>query len=188
MLVPMQQRLIAAPDFEKATWVILDDVIALHGAEFGSLQFSAGGELLLVAQRGFQLPFLQQFRRIDQHHDCVCGRVLRLRSTVVVPDVEKDPELLPLVAIARDAGFRAVQSTPLLLRDDTLVGVVSTHFANVHAPTPVEMRILAEYSAIAAQYLHQLLRDDLLAERAETMCRKLYRQSARRTHAMRRKR
>ncbi len=182
MLVQMQQRLTAAHTLEKAVWVVLDDVIALHGAEFGSLQFFAGDKLLLVAQRGFGPAFVEHFRRVSKEDGCVCGRALRLRSTVVVPDIEKDPDLLPLVAMGRESGFRAVQSTPLM-KGDIFVGVVSTHFANVHEPTPIEMQTLADYSIIAAARLHRLLDDLPLPDIAEKLSRKLCRRSATRTRA-----
>ena len=187
MLAPMQQRLFAAHTFEKAAWVILDDVVALHGAEFGTLQFPARGDLLLAAHRGFKPPFLKVFQRVSKDDGCVCGQALRRGCTVVVPDVEQDADFAAFRQAAREAGFRAVQSTPLLLRDGTLMGLVSTHFSRVHEPTRIEMQVLKEYGAIAAERLRHLLDGGSLQSHAENMRRKLYRKvlraSARQTAA-----
>ena len=174
MLVPMKQRLAAARSFEDAAWVILNDVVALHGAEFGTLQFPVGDHLLLAAFRGFRPPFLEAFQRVSKDDGCVCGQTLRRGSTVVVPDVEQNAEFAPFLRIAREAGYRAVQSTPLLLSDGTLMGLVSTHFSGVHEPTNIEMQILAEYSIVAAERLSQLLGDASLEDEAEKMSRKIY--------------
>jgi GAF domain-containing protein len=185
MLAPMQQRLIATQTFEAAAWIILDDVVALHGAEFGTLQLPVGDHLLLAAHRGFKPPFLKAFQRVSKDDGCVCGQTLRRGSTVVVPDVEQNAEFAPFLLFAREAGYRAVQSTPLLLKDGTLMGLVSTHFSSVHEPTQIEMQILREYSAIAAERLRQLLGGASLEDEAEKMSRKIYRK-LRRTSTARR--
>jgi hypothetical protein len=61
MLEQMKSRLHAKKRFETAIETILDDVIALHGAEFGDLQLPVEGELLMVAQRGLSPRFLKAF-------------------------------------------------------------------------------------------------------------------------------
>ena len=174
LLAPMQQRLMASSSFDKAAWLILDDVMALHGAEFGSLQFLVGDELLLVAHRGFRDPFLKTFQRVNKDDGCVCGRALRKRRTVVVADVETDTEYAPFRDVARGAGYRSVQSTPLFLKSGAFMGVVSTHFVNVHQPTKIEMNILRDYSIIAAERLHQLIGTGSFIDCAKKMNRKLY--------------
>ena len=51
---------------------------------------------------------------------------------MVITDVEQDEEYAAFRGDARTAGYRAVQTTPLVTRDDRLLGLVSTHFAEVH--------------------------------------------------------
>lgn len=174
MLAPMLQRLFQARTFQQGAWVILDDVIALHGAEFGTLQFPVDDHLLLVAHRGFKTPFLETFERVSKADGCSCGQALRHGATVVVADIEQDAEFAPFVQVAREAGYRAVQTTPMFLRDGTLMGVVSTHFSNIHEPTRIEMQILKEYSTAAAERLRELLHETSLASAAEKMSRKIY--------------
>ncbi len=168
----MQVRLLAAQTFEKAVTRILDDVIALHGAEFGNVQLPVGDELVIAAQRGFGASFLKKFERVRRDDDCACGRALRDGQIVVIPDVQQDEEYAPFREIAREAGYRAVQSTPLFATTQVFVGIVSTHFANVHRPTKIEMETLTQYGVIAANRLHELAGGSL-SSKALAMSRKV---------------
>lgn len=174
MFVAMSKRLHAARTFEDVIEIMLDDTIGLHGAEYGNVQLPVGNELVIVAQRGLTEPFLRAFMRVRKDDGCACGRALRLRKSIVVEDVEKDAEFAAFVQDAQTAGFRAVQSTPLFTSDGLLLGVVSTHFANVHVPTPIEMSTLQLYSVAAAEHAYTLLGNAALDEKAEQMNEALY--------------
>ena len=174
MLEQMTQRLQAQRSFEAAIETLLNDVVALHGAEYGDLQLMVGNELVVVAQRGLTAPFLRAFRRISRADGCACGRALREGRTVVVTDVTRDPDYAPFRGEAEAAGYRAVQSTPLATSRGRVLGMVSTLFANVHEPTPIELDTLAGYSRVAADYLEALLGGEQLAARAQHMHAALY--------------
>ena len=58
MLLPLSKRLYAARTFEEAIDTILDDTIALLGAEYGNVQLPIGDALAIVAQRGLSARFL----------------------------------------------------------------------------------------------------------------------------------
>lgn len=174
MLAQMTRRLKAEATFEGAIEVALDDVIALHGAEYGNFQLPIGEDLAIVAQRGHPVAFLRAFRRVRSNYGCACGRALRYRAPVVIHDVEVDREYAPYRDLAKTAGYRAVQTTPLFTEDGALLGLISTHFANPHDPTPIEMETLREYSVIAAEYLFACLGDTRLATKAEQMSEKLF--------------
>lgn len=174
MLSSLSKRLHTTRSFEQAIETILDDMIALHGAEYGNVQLPVGDELLIVAHRGLGAPFLQAFKRVNKDDGCACGRALRLGRTVVVRDVEKDADFKTFLKDARAAGFRAVQSTPFFTSDGLLLGVVSTHFANVHAPTTIELKTLQAYSIVAADHAFQLLGNAVLAAKAQQMNETLY--------------
>lgn len=55
----MTQRLLLSRTFEGTVQTILDDVIALLGAEYGNVQLSIGDELVIAAQRGLPADFLK---------------------------------------------------------------------------------------------------------------------------------
>ena len=174
MLLPLSKRLYAAHTFEEAINTILDDTIALLGAEYGDVQLPVGDELAIVAQRGLSERFLLAFRRVSKSDNCACGRALRFRKTVVVTDVEKDADFAAFLEDARDAGFRSVQSTPFFTSDGLLLGMVSTHFVNAHEPTAIELETLQSYSIVASEHIYRLLGNELLGTKAEKMSEALY--------------
>lgn len=174
MLEQMTQRLQAQRSFETAIETLLNDVVALHGAEYGDLQLLVGDDLVVVAHRGLSARFLRAFRRISRADSCSCGRALSEGRTVVVADVTRDSGFEAFRDEARAAGYRAVQSTPIATGRGRVLGMVSTHFANVHVPTPIELDTLARYCRVAADYLEELLGADTLAAKAQRMNEALY--------------
>src|SRR5271163_203901 len=174
MLPQMIQRLTARKTFEEAVETILDDVIALHGSEFGNVQLPIGKHLVIAAQRGLPESFLNTFKRVDSEDGSACGRALLLGTQVVIRDIEADPDYAVFLDIARRTGYRAVQTTPMVTKDGVLLGLVSTHFAGVHEPTPIEMQILKQYSGIAADYAFRLLGSVTIGTKAHQMQEKLY--------------
>jgi GAF domain-containing protein len=168
MLTPMKERLLRSSTPEQAMWTMLDDAIALQGAEFGNVQLLAGEELVIVAQRNFSIDFLTTFARVTNAEGCACGRALRSGVPTMITDVERDPEFAPFRPAARRAGFRAVQSTPCVTGRGRQLGVISTHFVNVHRPTEIEMETLQAYGRLAAEFVFGLLDEtplDVVAER-----------------------
>jgi|SRR6185312_2264458 len=170
----LNKRIWAAETFEAGIATILDDMIALLGAEYGNVQLPIGDELVIVAQRGLTEPFLRTFRRVKKEDGSACGRALRTRQTIVISDVEKDAEFKAFIQAAKAAGFRAVQCTPFFTSDDLLLGIVSTHFANAHHPTLIELRTMQTYSVVAAEHAFRLLGNGILATKAEQMHSALY--------------
>jgi GAF domain-containing protein len=128
----MMQRLHAQEGFQGAVQVVLNDSVALHGAEFGNVQLAADDYLVIVAQRGFRTSFLDAFRRMHTDTRTSCGRALRECRTVVIRDIKRDKAYAAYRPIVQAAGFRSVTSTPLLTSNDVVIGVVSTAFVNVH--------------------------------------------------------
>ena len=171
MLEQMTQRLQSQRTFDAAVETLLNDVVALHGAEYGDLQLVKDDALLVVAQRGLSGAFLRTFNTVSREAGCACGRAWRLKRTIVVSDVENDRDYAPFRTDAKAAGYRAVQSTPLITRNGRLIGMVSTLFANVHEPTPIELETLGRYTKVAADYLMKLLGDEDLGRKAELMNR-----------------
>jgi GAF domain-containing protein len=175
----MTRRLVRNRAFEGVIGTVLDDVIALLGAEYGNVQLPIGDELAIVAQRGLSAEFLRTFWRVKRDDGSACGRALALGVPVGIPDIEKDHAFATFRRDARDAGFRAVQSTPMFTKDERLFGIVSTHFVSVHQPTPIEMQTLKEYGGIAAEYAFMLLEESYqsIASRAQQMSAELYAQT-----------
>lgn len=177
LIEPMTKRLQDQSDFDRAVRVVLHDAIALHGAEFGNVQLKAGEDLLIVVQWGFRKPFLEFFRKITRDDGCSCGRALKSEHTVMVPDIETDEAFAPYRDTMRAAGVRGCMTTPLLTSRKFFLGNVSTHFANVHRPTTIEVDTIKSYSVAAANHLLNLLGNESLKAKAISMSQRLYQEA-----------
>jgi len=122
---------------------MLDAAVRLTGSDFASLQLLDANreELLLVAHRGFQADAAAFWDRVGAGSGTACGKALERKQRVVVPDVEEASFIRDTIdlRIFRDAGIRAVQTTPLVAGDQRLLGMLSTHWRHCHKPEPVEL-------------------------------------------------
>jgi CheY-like chemotaxis protein len=124
---------------------VLETAMATSGSSRGNVQIfdPSAGTLHIAAHHGFDAEFLQHFAVVVDDGSA-CGRAANDMEQVVVEDVERDDSFVPHRAIARSAGFRAVQSTPLVRTSGVLVGMVSTHFPSPHRPSA---HVLAQLNA-----------------------------------------
>jgi PAS domain S-box-containing protein len=164
-------QLLGARDMTAALYQVLDASIAMHRADFGNIQVynPAIGALEIVAQRGFKQDFLDAFRIVDMEDESACARSMRQGKQVTIEDVEKDPAYVPYREMAAAAGYRAVQSTPLVSRRGDLIGMLSTHFRHPHLPTDRELRMLDLYARQAADVIERLRIEDELRQSQEKL-------------------
>jgi GAF domain-containing protein len=89
--------------------------MAFVGGDFGNIQIvdPATGSLRLVTRAGSGPEFPDYFAAVEDVHS-TCGRAARQSAQTAVADVRADPGFTPHREIAAAAGFRAVQSTPLV--------------------------------------------------------------------------
>jgi GAF domain-containing protein len=118
------------------------------------------GSLEIAAQHGFRQDFLDSFRHVSTRDGCACGRSLLLRDTVVIDDVTRDRDFSPFKEIAERAGFRAVQSTPLVSSGGAIVGVISTHGGR--SPNGRELEQIKSLAQETANELLRLRAQDVL--------------------------
>jgi PAS domain S-box-containing protein len=147
-------HLLTIDELQSLVEEVLDGAIALQNADFGNIQLynHETQALEIVAQRGFQQDFLEHFRCMSDN-GTACGRAMKLRERVIIEDVQTDSEFAPHRHIAESAGFRAVQSTPLLSRNCELLGMLSTHFRRPHRPSLRDLR----FTDLYARHLEEVL-------------------------------
>ena len=136
-------RLAVTEDLEADLSAILKTLITIHRASFGllSLYDPATGYLNEAASVGFDGKEHESLGRImPGPHAGAHGRAFTMRRRVVVSDVEIDPSSGAYRAAARNAGIRAVHSTPILTRSGEIVGVFSVHFTAPREPDELEIR------------------------------------------------
>jgi GAF domain-containing protein len=120
--------------FVEAMYQLLDDAIVADSADRGNVQLFNPliNGLQIINYCGFDLDFLQHFTVVRVDDPSACGRAFRYRKRVMIQDIAKDRAYAPFESIARSSGYRAVQSTPVLRSDGSVIGVVSTHLSDKH--------------------------------------------------------
>ena len=148
-------RLLRSRDLNGGLEEMLDAAIELLAADMGTVQLLNPRKqvLELVVQRGFKQDFLDFYREVSAGQDCACGRALREGQRTLVEDVETEPAHAPFRQVAAAAGYRGVHSTPLLRRDGSVLGMLSTHFRSPHRPSAQELRRLDLYLRQAADFI-----------------------------------
>ena len=154
----LSYRLFTTFDLEQALQEVLQAAITLHSTTMGTMQLydPDRGVLEIVAHQGLEQDFLDHFREVRLDDGSVCSRILEEGRRVIVEDIQIDPAYEPHLQIAAAAGYRAVQSTPLINRTGVLFGVLSTHFAQPYRPTERELRMLDLYGRQASEFIDRM--------------------------------
>ena len=85
----------------------------------------------------------------------------------MIEDIEKAGFNASYRRIAKAAGYRSVQSTPLVGRDGALLGILSTHWSEPHRPTDEQFRWLNMYIRQASDLIERMHSEAALAKSAE---------------------
>jgi hypothetical protein len=143
-------RLLSTDGLQPLLQEIMDVAVMIAGADMGTLQLLEGDSLRIVASHGHKPPFLEFFA-LAEDVASVCGEATRRGERVVVADVETSLIFAGThsLAVLQEAGVRAVQSTPMISRNGTLLGILTTQWKVPFTPDE-----------------HDLWRIDLLARQA----------------------
>jgi GAF domain-containing protein len=131
-------------DYEK----IVDDAVALMRSDYASMQMlfperGSGGELRLLAFRGFNPQAAQFWEWVRADSKSTCGIALRDQRRVVAPNIA----ICDFMAGSEDqltylqTGIRACQTTPLIGRGGIVVGMISTHWRTPHQPSEKDFQL-----------------------------------------------
>jgi PAS domain S-box-containing protein len=114
---------------------IMDAAVAIMQADRGTLQLLEEGSLRIVAHHGHRAAFLDFFAAAEGRAS-VCGEALKRGDRLIVEDVESSPIFAgtPSLPVLREAGVRAVQSTPLRSRGGEVLGILTTQWSVPHVP------------------------------------------------------
>ncbi len=159
-------RLAEQRDLHDLLGEVLDAAIAITAATMGNVQLlSPSGDLHIAAHRGFDSPFLEFFR-VVRGNDTACGLSMIQGKRVIVNDVLSSPIFADTdgLKVILDAGVRAVQSTPLISRSGTVIGMFSTHYHRPHQPNDRELRLLDHLARQAAALIEKAQTEQALRE------------------------
>jgi PAS domain S-box-containing protein len=167
-LYDWSSRLWQTRDLNEGLVEMLRASIQMMGADKGNVQIvDDRGVLTIAAQQGFDKPFLEFFREISVNENSACARALRSGRRVIIEDVEADQEFARYRHLALAAGFRAVQSTPLIAHDGKPLGVLSTHFCDVRPPSEHQTRMLDLYARRAVDFIERHRSEEALRRSQE---------------------
>jgi signal transduction histidine kinase len=172
----MSLSLTSTLDIESVLQEVLRSAMALQGTDMGLLSLCVPDcdYMHIEVSNGFPEQFLQIVDRVSPGAGA-CGACYQQRRRVVVEDVESDPLFMPYLDLTRMAGFRACNSTPLITRRGTIIGVLGLYFPQPHRPSERETRLMDLYASIAADFIenaqlhHQVQQE--LEEREQLLVR-----------------
>ncbi len=145
----LTNRLLRCEDPRRVADHMLEALMDYHQADFGDVQVLAdpGGDLEIIAQRGFDDAGLSTILEIARRDfQSPCGRALTNKCSILSKDVQRDPDLTPHSHTLAKAGVHALQSTPLVQADGTVIGVISTYFRKPHRLKTGTMQVTALYA------------------------------------------
>ena len=152
---------------------IVDAGVAVMRSDYASMQMlyperGTGGELRLLAFRGFNPEAAKFWEWVRADSKSTCGLALRTGQRVVAPDIAN----CSFMADSEDqqiylgTGIHACQTTPLIGRGGNVVGMISTHWRTPHQPSEREFRLFDILVRQAADLIERTRREQELAERA----------------------
>ncbi|AKB49440.1 Sensory transduction histidine kinase [Methanosarcina barkeri str. Wiesmoor] len=149
----LSTKLLGSEGIQPLLKEIMDAAISVVNAKMGTLQLLEDDSLHIVAHYGHKQPFLDYFTSAENVAS-VCGKVMQRGERIVIEDVETSSIFAgtPSLTVMREAGVRAIQSTPMLSRTGELLGILTTQWNFPYSPNE-----------------HDLWRLDLLARQAADM-------------------
>lgn len=170
-LQKVSTQLIAEDDPEALYEKILDAAVAIMRSQYASIQMfhperGEGGELRLLAHRGFGAEAAEHWKWVRPASESTCGVALRTGKRVIVTNVEADEQMAGSedLAVLISTGIRAVQTTPLLSRNGRMLGMISTHWHQPHNPAERDLRLLDVLSRQASDLIERLQSEEKLRE------------------------
>jgi PAS domain S-box-containing protein len=148
---------------------IMDAAVAIMRSDYASMQMlyperGSGGELRLLAFRGFNPEAAKFWEWVRADSESTCGEALRTGRRAIAPDVEKCDYMAGSADLATylQTGIHAVQTTPLISRSGRLLGMVSTHWRRPHEPSESDLGLLDVLARQAADLIERNEADEQL--------------------------
>lgn len=172
MLHAISMDLIGEQDLTALYGKIVDAAISITRSQFGTMQVlrrsdEAGAGLELLVSRGLAPQDRAVWEWVSPTAHSSCTAALKTGARAIIADFETWDEIAgtkDLLAFRR-AGIRSAQTTPLVSRDGTLLGMISTHWSKPHSPSERDLRLLDIVARQAADLLDRTIREDALRER-----------------------
>lgn len=171
--------LIGEQDLQSLYAKVVDAAIAITASQFGTMQLLCppghpsghGGELQLLCSRGFAADTVAFWQWVPPTALSSCTQALKRGQRAIIADYEEWPPIAGSADLQafRDAGIRAAQTTPLVARNGTLLGMISTHWDAPHQPSERDLRLLDILARQAADLLERTAAEEALRAREQEL-------------------
>ncbi len=166
LLQKVSGQLIQEGNVEMLYRQILEAAVAVMRSDMGSLQifYPERNALRLLASKGLHPRSMEFWDWVAVDSRSVCSQSMQAGTRVITPDVE----LCPFAAGSNDleqyrlSKIRAVQSTPLIARNGSLVGMISTQWHESHVPADRDLRLLDVLARQTADLIERRRAEDVL--------------------------
>jgi PAS domain S-box-containing protein len=154
-------RLCAGTDAELAPCLaeILAAAISFTGADKGALQLydPLRRTFSLATSRGLDEPSVRFFATVAEGSAASSSVAMSTGQRVIFEDVAQSEALIgpASLGVLREAGVRALQTTPLLSGAGNLLGMITTHFARPHRPDERELQLIDLLALQAADFIER---------------------------------
>jgi signal transduction histidine kinase len=162
----LSMALASIPSLAEQLRLILSTFARMHRASRGliSIYDSGRNTLRVAASLAFGPRSLDALREVKVG-EAACGIACLEETRVVIEDTERDPRFAPFREIARDEGFRAVHSTPLVSRNGQILGALSVHFDEPRRPSERELRLADICARNAVVFIERARAEDQVSQR-----------------------
>jgi signal transduction histidine kinase/ActR/RegA family two-component response regulator len=141
---------------------LVDAATSIMRSDAATLQMlhperGAGGELHLLASRGFDEEAEREWEWVSRVAHTACAHCLRLGTRVLVSDFERCEFMAGTDVQAKllAAGIRAGVATPLVSRAGKTVGMISTFWRRTYQPPERNLRLLDLVARQAADLMER---------------------------------
>ena len=156
---------------------IVDAAISITQSQFGTMQLlrkaddGSGNGLQLLTSRGLTPQDKAVWEWVAPSAFSSCTQALKSGRRAIIEDFETWPDIAetPDLLAFRRAGIRSAQTTPLISRDGTLLGMISTHWSEPHLPSDRDLRLLDILARQAADLLERTIAEEALREREKAL-------------------
>lgn len=123
--------------------------------------------LVIQAHHGIDPEVVEQYRVQSIHANTASATAARTGTRVIVPDLTAESEFASLQGFACVAGFRAVQSTPMMDHHGQCRGVLTTYFQEPDALSAHQLMALDLYVRQASSCLERCRLEAELQQRQQ---------------------
>jgi PAS domain S-box-containing protein len=150
---------------------ILDAGIELMRADAAAIRIfdPVARTLKLIAGRNLHPDSARRLGSVDAGPDTLAGAALAANRRIVVADVEQDARVAAAGVLAeyQRSGLRSLQATPLIARSGRALGMMSTYWSRVHAPSEHELGLFDVLARQVSDLLERTQAEAALRESEE---------------------